>query len=62
MSATTIKDEARKLVESLAEDATWDDLMYQIYVRQAIEDGIRDADEGRLVETAQVRAEFGLSP
>ena len=62
MSATTIKDEARKMVESLAENATWDDLMYQIYVRQAIEDGIRDADAGRLVDTAQVRAEFGLLP
>jgi predicted transcriptional regulator len=62
MSATTIKDEARKMVESLAEDATWDDLMYQIYVRQAIEDGIRDADAGRLTDTEQVRAEFGLTP
>jgi predicted transcriptional regulator len=62
MSATTIKDEARRMVESLAEDATWDDLMYQIYVRQAIEDGIRDAEEGRLTDTAHVRAEFGLSP
>lgn len=62
MASATTKDEARKLVESLADDATWDDLMYQIYVRQAIEEGIRDADEGRLTDTAQVRSELGLSP
>ena len=62
MSAANVKEQARKMVESLAENATWDDLMYQIYVRQAIEEGIRDANEGRLTETAQVRAEFGLSP
>ena len=61
MAAATTKDEARKFVESLAEDATWDDLMYRLYVRQAIEEGIRDADEGRLTDTAQVRAELGLS-
>jgi predicted transcriptional regulator len=62
MASATIKEEARKLIESLADDATWDDLMYRIYVRQAIEEGIRDADEGRLTDTQQVRAEFGLSP
>jgi predicted transcriptional regulator len=59
MSAATIKDQARQLVESLSDDATWEDLIYQIYVREAIEDGIRDADAGRLVDTATVRAELG---
>jgi predicted transcriptional regulator len=56
----SVKDQARKLVEALADDATWDDLMYQIYVREAIEEGLRDADEGRVVNTATVRADFGL--
>lgn len=60
MSAATVKDQARQLVEALADDATWEDLIYQIYVREAIEDGIRDADAGRLVDTATVRAELGL--
>jgi predicted transcriptional regulator len=60
MAAATVKDQARQLVEALADDATWEDLIYQIYVREAIEDGIRDADAGRLVDTATVRAELGL--
>ena len=34
------KDEAHKLIEQLPADATWEDLMEQIYVRQAIEQGL----------------------
>jgi len=37
------------MVDRLPDDASWDDLMYQIYVRQAIEAGVRDADAGRIV-------------
>jgi hypothetical protein len=29
----TVKEQARRLVESLPDDATWDDLMYAIHVR-----------------------------
>ncbi len=60
MSVATVKDQARQLVEGLSEDATWEDLIYKIYVREAIEDGLRDADAGRLVDTTTVRAELGL--
>ena len=35
MPETTIKDEARRLVERLPEDATWEDLQYEIFFRQA---------------------------
>ena len=56
-----VKDEARQLVERLAADATWDDLMYQIYVRQAIESGLADSDASRTLEACEVRARFGLS-
>jgi predicted transcriptional regulator len=44
-----IKPEARRLVESLPESATWDDLAYEVYVRQAIEAGLADAEAGRVV-------------
>lgn len=56
-----IKEEAHRLVENLPEDATWDDLMYQIYVRQAIVAGIEDSEAGRTVDVKEVRARFGLS-
>lgn len=56
----SIKQEARQLVEQLPDDATWDDLMEEIYVRQAIERGLEDADAGRTQTTDEVRARLGL--
>ncbi len=47
--AESVKPAARELVDRLPEDASWEDLMYQIYVREAIEAGLRDADAGRVV-------------
>jgi len=60
MSAS-IKDEARRLVEALPDDSTWDDLMYQIYVRQTIEAGLADSEAGRVIEVEDVRKRFGLA-
>lgn len=60
MSTTTLKEEAKRLVDELPEGATWEDLMYRIYVRQAIEAGLADSDSGNTVDVEEVRAEFGL--
>jgi len=60
MSAQNVKEEARRLVEDLPEDVTWDDLMYRIYVRQAIEAGLADSEANRVVEVEDVRKRFGL--
>lgn len=61
MQDVNIKREAHHLVEDLPEDATWDDLMYTIYVRQTIEAGLDDSEAGRTVDVHEVRAKFGLS-
>jgi predicted transcriptional regulator len=61
MSSTNVKQEARRLVDNLPENATWDDLMYEIYVRQAIEAGLADSEAGRTLDVKAVRAKFGLS-
>jgi hypothetical protein len=58
--SATIKNEAHALVDQLPADATWDDLIYRIYVRQAIEAGLRDADAGRVDSVADVRRSFEL--
>ncbi|MFZ1934928.1 MAG: hypothetical protein WCB27_15910 [Thermoguttaceae bacterium] len=55
-----VKSAVRQLAETLPDDATWDDVMYRVYVRQAIDAGLRDAAEGRLVDVAEVRRQFGL--
>ncbi len=50
-----------ELVDDLPSDATWEDVMYRVYVREAIEAGRRDAAEGRVVDLAEVRGRFGLA-
>ena len=61
MPTTNIKQEAHRLIEQLPETATWDDLMYEIYVRQAIEAGLADSEAGRTLDIKEVRAKFGLA-
>lgn len=56
-----VKQSARQLVEQLPDNATWDDLMYEIYVRQAIEAGITDSKGGRTQDVRAVRARLGLT-
>lgn len=60
MEAVNIKEEAQRLIEKLPDDATWDDVMHEIYVRQAIEAGIADSEAGRLTGVDDVRSKFGL--
>jgi len=55
-----IKREAQRLVEQLPEQASWDDLMYEIYVRQAVDRGIADADAGRAVSHEEAMRRLGL--
>jgi len=56
-----LREQAHELVDGLPENATWDDLMERIYVRQRISAGIRDIEEGRVVSVSEVRRRFGLS-
>jgi hypothetical protein len=60
MQTESIKEQAHRLVDNLPDSATWEDVMYRIYVRQAIEAGIKDSDEGRTLDVAQVRKRFDL--
>lgn len=60
MNATNIKEEAKRLLEKLPDDLTWDDLMHEIYVRQSIEAGLADSEAGKIVDASDVRKRFGL--
>ncbi len=40
---STVKEEAAQLVERLSDHATWDDLMYRIYVHQKAATGKQPA-------------------
>lgn len=59
--SASIKREAQRLVERLPEQASWDDLMYEIYVRQAVDRGIADADAGRVISHDEAIRRLGIT-
>jgi hypothetical protein len=60
MSMVMNKDEAHKLIDQLPTNATWDDLIHEIYVREAIERGLADSKAGRIKNVNDIRAKYGL--
>ena len=61
MTNIILKEEARRLIDKLPDNFTWDDLMYEIYVRQTVESGLKDSQEGKITSVEEVRQQFGLS-
>ena len=47
MSSVVRKEDAHRLVDGLPPDATWDDLMHEVYVREAIERRLADSRVGK---------------
>lgn len=54
----TPKEAARQLIDHLPEQASWDDIMYELYVKQKIEEGLKDAEEGRVTAHEDVKREL----
>lgn len=52
------KEEARRLIEKLPEQATWDDIMYEFYVRKKLEVALKAADKGRVIPHEEVKKRF----
>ena len=55
---SSVKEAAQAVVERLRDDATWDDLMYELYVKQKVEQGIADVETQRIVPHERVKAEL----
>ena len=45
MASAMQKEEAHRLIDCMPDNATWDDLIYEIHVRAAIESGLADLRE-----------------
>jgi predicted transcriptional regulator len=55
----TTKDTTLDLICSLREEVTWDEIIYHVWVRKKIEEGIQAADDGRIVSHDEVKKLFG---
>ena len=60
MSTMMEKDEAHRLIDRMPPEATWDDLMREIYVRETIKGGLADSNASRTKDVKEVRAKYGL--
>lgn len=55
----TAKEEVRRMLEQIPDDATFEDIQYHIYVREKIERGLKDIQEGHSL--SQEEAEQRMS-
>ena len=48
------KEEVRKILEHIPDNASFEDIQYHIYVREKIERGLKDVKEGRVFSQEEV--------
>ncbi len=51
---STPKEEVRKLLKSLPDEASYEDIQYHIYVREKIERGLKDIKDGKVLTHREV--------
>ena len=52
---STIKKEAKKLLDKLPEQATWDDIIYEFYVKKKLAVALKAAEEGRVIPHKEIK-------
>lgn len=50
----TAKEEVRRILDELPEDASFEDIQHRIYIRQKIERGLDDMRAGRVIPHEEV--------
>jgi hypothetical protein len=58
MHTQTIKQTAHDLIEHLPEQATWEDVMYAVYVRQKLERSLQAAEQGKVTSQEAAKKRF----
>ncbi len=51
----TAKQAAKQIIDHVSGQATWDDIMYKLYVKQKIEKGLKAVDEGRILSSEDAK-------
>ena len=52
------KEEAKKLIDDLLDQATWDDIMYEFYVRKKLSVALKAAEDGHVLSHEAVKQSF----
>ena len=51
----TAKQAAQQLIERVPDQASWDDIMYELYVKQKLEKGLKAVADGRTVSHEEAK-------
>jgi hypothetical protein len=60
LMGAAFKQEAHQLIDALPETAGWEELAEQVETILDLHAGLADSAADRVIDNAQVRAEFGL--
>jgi hypothetical protein len=52
------KKSAQELIDQLPDSIDWNGLMYELYVKQKIDEGLKELDEGRAVSHEAMRRQL----
>lgn len=50
-----VKSDALAMIEAMPDDATWDEIKYRVFLRDAVEAGLADAEAGRVVSAEEAK-------
>ncbi|MBU1599830.1 hypothetical protein KKG61_06985 [bacterium] len=53
-----VKEEAKRLIDNLPKEATWDEIMYEFYIKKKIEAGLMAGEEGRVISHKEAKDRF----
>jgi predicted transcriptional regulator len=61
MNPTSVRQRVHELADQLPQDATWDDVRYQVELRASIERGLAQSEAGDTIAHEDVLREFGIT-
>lgn len=62
MAQTVAKEELHRLIDTLPDEPTWEDVKYLVYFRAQVDAGRESAQKGSTTTTNEIRAKYGLEP
>ena len=51
----TAKQAAKQIIEQVSDQASWDDIMYEFYVKQKIEKELKAVEDGRTISHEEAK-------
>ena len=57
--ALSTKEAALRMIERMPDDASLEEIMYELFFRERVDSGLRELDEGKTVSHEEVRRSLG---